>query len=96
MSAHARERMANAAALSSGLSPALFAPGGSSFTEFAAAVAPDLLPHHRLAALTQASQLGGTADVPHGTTIVAITHMTGVILAGDRRATMGNVIAQRD
>jgi proteasome beta subunit len=34
-------------------------------------------------------------DAPHGTTIVAVTHSTGVILAGDRRATMGNVIAQR-
>jgi proteasome beta subunit len=35
-------------------------------------------------------------DAPHGTTIVAVSHTSGVILAGDRRATMGNVIAQRD
>jgi proteasome beta subunit len=35
-------------------------------------------------------------DAPHGTTIVAIVHGTGVVVAGDRRATMGNVIAQRD
>ena len=35
-------------------------------------------------------------EAPHGTTIVAITHTTGVVMAGDRRATMGNVIAQRD
>ena len=33
---------------------------------------------------------------PHGTTIVAVTHASGVVMAGDRRATMGNVIAQRD
>ena len=35
-------------------------------------------------------------DVPHGTTIVAVTFAGGVVMAGDRRATMGNVIAQRD
>jgi len=33
---------------------------------------------------------------PHGTTIVAVTHPGGVVMAGDRRATMGNLIAQRD
>jgi proteasome beta subunit len=35
-------------------------------------------------------------EAPHGTTIVAVTHETGVVMAGDRRATMGNIIAQRD
>ena len=34
--------------------------------------------------------------MPHGTTIVAVSFPGGVVLAGDRRATMGNVIAQRD
>ncbi len=34
--------------------------------------------------------------VPHGTTIVAVTCQQGVVIAGDRRATMGNIIAQRD
>src|SRR5689334_15477615 len=33
---------------------------------------------------------------PHGTTILAASHDQGVIMAGDRRATMGNIIAQRD
>src|SRR5574338_613503 len=33
---------------------------------------------------------------PDGTTIVAATFDGGVVMAGDRRATMGNVIAQRD
>ena len=32
----------------------------------------------------------------HATTIVAATFDGGVIMAGDRRATMGNLIAQRD
>ncbi len=39
-----------------------------------------------------------TSDLPapHGTTIVASTFDGGVIMAGDRRATIGNIIAQRD
>ncbi len=60
--------------------------GTSSFTEFVAAVAPDLLP--------DASTAHPTA--PHGTTIVALTYDDGVLMAGDRRATAGNMIAQRD
>ena len=40
---------------------------------------------------------GSAGDLaPHGTTIVAATFPGGVVMAGDRRATMGNVIAQRD
>jgi len=35
-------------------------------------------------------------DLPHGTTIVAATCDHGVVLAGDRRATAGNLIAKRD
>jgi proteasome beta subunit len=34
--------------------------------------------------------------VPHGTTIVALSFRGGVLIAGDRRATSDNVIAQRD
>jgi proteasome beta subunit len=37
-----------------------------------------------------------TNEAPHGTTIVALTFPGGVVMAGDRRATMGNYIAQRD
>ena len=33
---------------------------------------------------------------PHATTIVAAVSADGVVMGGDRRATMGNVIAQRD
>jgi proteasome beta subunit len=43
---------------------------------------------------------GGAGSVAgqarHGTTIVALTYTGGVVMAGDRRATMGNMIAQRD
>ena len=35
-------------------------------------------------------------NAPHGTTIVAAVYTGGVVMAGDRRATAGNVIAQRD
>jgi proteasome beta subunit len=35
-------------------------------------------------------------EVPHATTIVALACAGGVVMAGDRRATMGNLIAQRD
>lgn len=34
-------------------------------------------------------------DVPHGTTVVASKFADGVIMAGDRRATSGNLIAHR-
>ncbi len=34
--------------------------------------------------------------ITHGTTIVALRYSHGVIMAGDRRATTGNIIAQRD
>src|SRR6266568_393205 len=35
-------------------------------------------------------------DLPHGTTIVAATCDHGVVLAGDRRATLGNLNGKRD
>ncbi|MDH6216944.1 proteasome beta subunit [Streptomyces pseudovenezuelae] len=52
---------------------------------------PDMLPGKR-----QLPAVQGVIEAPHGTTIVAVTFPGGVVLAGDRRATMGNVIAQRD
>jgi proteasome beta subunit len=67
--------------------------GTSSFAEFLAAAAPDLLP--RLPAPGPgASALA--SELPHGTTIVAAGCAGGVVMAGDRRATAGNVISQRD
>jgi proteasome beta subunit len=66
-------------------------PGTSSFADFVARQSPDLLPNRRASSLPS-----GQVDVPHATTIVAATFAGGVMMAGDRRATMGNVIAQRD
>ncbi len=73
------------------LPAAYFTPGVSSFTDFLAAAAPDLLPGQRT--LPPGVDTGG---LPHGTTIVALTFSGGVLIVGDRRATMGNLVAQRD
>jgi proteasome beta subunit len=72
------------------LTSEFFRVGSSSFTDFASRVAPDVLPLSR----TAAAGIGDLA--PHGTTIVAAVFPGGVVVAGDRRATMGNIIAQRD
>lgn len=69
-------------------------PGTSSFSDFLVENAPDLLPAR---ATVPAGAPGSAGELaPHGTTIVAATFPGGVVMAGDRRATMGNVIAQRD
>jgi proteasome beta subunit len=73
------------------LPAAYLQPGTSSFADFLAGQAPDLLPGRRAVPSGDASDLA-----PHGTTIVAATFPGGVVMAGDRRATMGNIIAQRD
>ena len=70
---------------------AFLRPGTSSFSDFIAENAPDLLPARRSLPAGSAAELA-----PHGTTIVAATFPGGLVMAGDRRATMGNVIAQRD
>ncbi|MUM18755.1 proteasome subunit beta [Mycobacterium sp. CBMA271] len=62
----------------------------SSFSEYLRVQAPELLP-----ALGKASS-DVIANLPHGTTIVALTYRGGVLIAGDRRATQGNYIANRD
>jgi proteasome beta subunit len=66
-------------------------PGTSSFADFLAGQSPELLPARRAVPQGHAGDLA-----PHGTTIVAATFPGGVVMAGDRRATMGNIIAQRD
>lgn len=63
--------------------------GSSSFTEFLAGHAPDLVPGSR-------TLPSAAVEAPHGTTIVAIAYADGVLLAGDRRATMGNLIANNE
>ncbi|WP_067410964.1 proteasome subunit beta [Streptomyces sampsonii] len=77
---------------STGRLPAAFlTPGSSSFVDFLSEHQPEMLPGNR-----QLPPVQGVVQAPHGTTIVASTFPRGVVLAGDRRATMGNVIAQRD
>lgn len=76
--------------LGTGRLPAAFlTPGSSSFMDFLGAHQPEMLPGNRRLP-------DGVVEAPHGTTIVAATFPGGVVLAGDRRATMGNMIAQRD
>jgi len=72
------------------LPAAFLTPGSSSFVEFLGAHAAHLLPGGRV--LPQ----GTLPEVPHATTIVALTFKGGVVMAGDRRATMGNLIAHRE
>ncbi|HVV10686.1 proteasome subunit beta [Amycolatopsis sp.] len=76
----------------SSLPAAFFSTTTSSFAEFLRMQAPDLLPGNRQASTAAAREL----DTPHGTTIVAITFAGGVLIAADRRATSGNLIASRD
>jgi proteasome beta subunit len=74
-----------------GFPPAYLDRVGSSFTDFLAATAPDLLPSRRPVPSLPVGELA-----PHGTTIVSVTYQDGVLMGGDRRATMGNLISQRD
>ena len=67
------------------------AAGTSSFTEFLRRAAPELLP-----GAGRCRRAWPPTCAPHATTIVAITYADGVVMAGDRRATMGNLIASRD
>jgi proteasome beta subunit len=68
-----------------------------SFSRFLTSYAPDLLP---LRSLGPVADSDVAADVlkslPHATTIVAVACERGVVMAGDRRATAGNMIAKRD
>ena len=77
-----------------------------SFSEFLARHSPDLLPGGAAfrGALTgggSPAQAGGSGNdlvrsLPHGTTLLAAVFQGGVVLAGDRRATAGNMISKRD
>jgi proteasome beta subunit len=75
---------------------AFLAAGSSSFADFLTMAAPDLLPSAAHAEGGVHGAAGSLADIPHGTTIVAASCAGGVVMAGDRRATAGNMIAQRD
>jgi proteasome beta subunit len=82
--------------------------GSSSFTDFLTGYAPGLLPGGDPSSAAAGTRLAGPGlagpgpagavldGIPHGTTIVAVVCEDGVVMAGDRRATAGNMIAQRD
>jgi proteasome beta subunit len=74
-----------------GFTPAYLDRVGSSFTDFVGTTAPDLLPGRRTLPAMPVGELS-----PHATTIVAVTFDGGVLMGGDRRATMGNLISSRD
>ena len=86
---------------------AFLAAGSSSFSDFLAVAAPELLPgsgsaghHGQIPGVVTVTGGGsgstGGQELPHGTTIVAAVCDGGVVMAGDRRATAGNMISQRD
>jgi proteasome beta subunit len=71
------------------MSMPMFPPGddpGSSF--------PDLLRRIGLDPAAPAGD-GGSLSVPHATTCIAVRYANGVVMAGDRRATSGNLISHR-
>jgi len=72
------------------LPAAFLTPGTSSFTDFLANHAQHLLPGRRTL------PAGLVPETPHATTIVTVAFEGGVVMGGDRRATMGNLIAHRE
>jgi proteasome beta subunit len=54
---------------------------------------PELL--RRVGLTPDVGDLAGSVDVPHATTCVALRFSDGVVMAGDRRATSGNLISHR-
>ncbi|NUP37496.1 MAG: proteasome subunit beta [Streptomyces sp.] len=79
------------ARMTGGLPAAFLAAETSSFLDFLKTQAPELLPAER-----QLPPARGGFEAPHGTTVIAATYADGVLVAGDRRVTMGNLIAHRE
>ncbi|KUO12360.1 proteasome subunit beta [Streptomyces sp. DSM 15324] len=71
----------------------LFAAGSSSFIDFLQAHRPEML---GTSGLLPEGVRAAPDQVPHGTTVLALVYRDGVLIAGDRRATMGHMISQRD
>jgi proteasome beta subunit len=82
------------------LPAAYLTAGTSSFMDFLRVQAPHLLPGSGGLGVEEPVRARHVTDLahqpPHGTTIVAVTFDGGVLIAGDRRATSGNLISQRD
>ncbi|GAA0940273.1 proteasome subunit beta [Virgisporangium aurantiacum] len=66
-------------------------PVSSSFVDYLSRTAPELLPGRRPLPPGMAAE-----GLMHATTVVAITFDGGVLMAGDRRATAGHMIANRE
>jgi proteasome beta subunit len=72
------------------MSMPLFSPGNDPGASF-----PELLTRVGLSPFSDASDSGGDVTIPHATTCVAVRSNDGVVIAGDRRATAGNLISHR-
>lgn len=68
-----------------GFPPAFLSSTSNSFVELARSLAPEALPHPSVRDLAEQS--------PEGTTIICFRTASGILMAGDRRATIGNLIA---
>ena len=73
------------------LPEAFLTAGTSSFSEFLIEAAPELLPGRRPLPPGDYAEMSA-----HATTIVTIKTAEGVIMAGDRQATGGGMVASRD
>jgi proteasome beta subunit len=79
-----------------GRPPGFMGLQSSSFADFLGSHSPGLRPGSAPWAGESGPGSQAVRDLPHGTTIVAATCDHGVVLAGDRRATAGSMIAKRD
>ena len=69
---------------------------GSSFFDFVSTHHPELaLRSHGMATVQDQMRTVGPVTVPSATTVLALKHQHGVVIAGDRRATEGFQIADR-
>lgn len=76
-----------------GVLPRPFDPAGSSFAAVLARVVPDAVRAGRVAAADPTTLAGLVSE---GTTVLAVRGEGGVVIAGDRRATSGHLIARAD
>jgi len=74
------------------LVPTAFDAGGASFYETLRVAAPAALPGVLQGELPAELR----AQITEGTTVLALTFTGGVVVAGDRRATAGNLISKND
>lgn len=79
---------------SRGFSTAGFSTSGFSAAGFSTSSFTELLTQRGVSLDISDADL--TQIAPHGTTIVAALFPGGVVMAGDRRATMGHLVAMRD